>query len=114
MRRILVLCLLVAGCGSDVPDEPADQVAAWVRAVDARDWGRACELARDQGVAEDCERITEDEFGGAAAVELEPRNSANRWRFLVRPADGGQDQEGSLTTAGGTPPLRYEVGTLPP
>jgi hypothetical protein len=93
------LAAATAGCGGDeraAPGSPEDAARAWVRAVDARDWDRVCELSTP--VPDDCPRAVAESFrdwedprvervvtgGGTPRFEISTAETRNR-----RPAPKG-------------------------
>lgn len=64
------LALAAAGCGADVDRADADEVAAaWVEAINDRDWSRACELSvQTDGL--DCEEVLGEALGDVRGAEL--------------------------------------------
>jgi hypothetical protein len=74
MRRgtwFAVLTLAAVGCGADVDrTKPEEVAAAWVDAVNDREWSRACELSVQlDGI--DCEEVVGKSLADVRGVELE-------------------------------------------
>ena len=62
MAAAAALAAALAGCGSSQPRSADDVARAWVRAVEAHDWERVCELSTR--VPGDCPSVVAGSLGG--------------------------------------------------